>query len=567
MTLVAHWQDPSPLLVRPPEVTGIRVVDETLARRGFTTAEAAHDWLNPDLDVLAEQANVPGLDAVVERILGAVRTGERIVIFGDYDCDGVTSTATLFSALRWASPEPSRVTWRLPTRSEGYGLRDSQVEAVTSEGSGLLITVDCGSNDIETIAAVRAQGMDVAVVDHHQISATLPDDIAFANPHRAGDMGTTQLTAAGLSWLVVHKLAHSGVRVGPNGEQAKRYLDLAAIGTVGDVAQLTGVNRVIVREGLEQLRHTKRSGLRALARGGKFDLASLTAEDIPYRVTPRLNAPGRLGAPDVALKLLLAADWDSGQEFANEVLSLDKQRKHDGELILTEALAMLEGADTLDDVIVVSGDAWHCGLLGPAAAKLVERFGRPSVVVGGNGGTLAGSGRSVEDWDIAAAFRAVSAYLTHHGGHAGAAGLSVARDQLDNFRTAINAYARIAPITPPAPEHIDIDADLNNDEVTFGLARAIEGMAPFGRGNPRPVLRWRGVRVSYLRTVGKDKATVQMQLQRGDANVRAVMFKGADRIDQLSTGEPLDVLVQIAASTWNGSSRVEATVVDFQLSP
>ena len=567
MTLPPRWLEPPVITgLRTFGTPGFRIVEEILARRGFESKEAAEEWLNPDLDRLADSIALPGLEPVVSRIQQAIQSGERIVIFGDYDADGITSTAILYSALCFSSSNPAGVSWMLPTRSEGYGLRDVQVPEVAAEGPGLLITVDCGSNDGESIAAVRAVGMDVVVIDHHQISSTLPEDVPHLNPQLGDDEDAKRLTGAGLSWLVVRRLAQRGVAVGRNGEGAARYLELSILGTGGDVAGLIGFNRAMVRRGMEQLQASKRPGLKALSREGGFRLETLKAEDLPFQVTSRLNSPGRFGNPSVALDLLLARTFDEAHEAAREVVRIDQWRKDAVQRVTTEAISLAAAKRSGDAVIVVDGANWEPGVLGPVAAKLVEEFRRPAVVVSGDGALLTGSGRSVPDWDIAAAFRVVTDYLVHHGGHAAAAGLTVDRLNLDQFRAAINEYASTTIPVPEMANEIQIDADIDNDPLILELGRAIEQMAPFGKGNPRPVLRWRGVQVSDLRAVGKNKATLQFQLLRGQSSLRAVMFRGGPRLTILGSGQPVDVLIELSVGFWNGFERLEARVIDAQLS-
>jgi single-stranded-DNA-specific exonuclease len=561
MTLPSRWQPPITTGLRTFAITGIRIVDQILARRGFESKEAAEEWLEPNLERLANEVVVPGLEDVVDRIQRAVEAGERIVIFGDYDVDGVTSTAILHSALSWALKDRAPVECRLPTRSDGYGLREAQVPAIVEGGPGLLITVDCGSNDLESIAAVRSAGMDVVVIDHHQISSVLPTEVPLANPQRDPASAIVQLTAAGLAWLVVHRLDQRGVTVSRNGDGAARYLELAALGTVGDVAQLTGINRALVRDGLEQLRQTKRPGLRALARLGRFDLKTLGAEDIPFKVTPRLNAPGRVSSPQIALDLLLTASFDRAEEYAHAVFQMDAERRDLSDQILIDALAAV-GERCDDPVVFVSGDSWHSGMLGPVANKLAERYGRPAIVVGGDGEHLSGSGRSVPGWDIAAAFRDVSEHLVHHGGHAYAAGLTVSRDRLETFREAINTLAASGLV--PGVARLEFEAEIGDDAVTFGLVREIERMAPFGNGNPRPVLLWRGVQLADLRMVGKDSATAQALLVRGGSSVGAVMFASSPGSAELRNGQTIDALITLGIDTWNGRQSVKGRILDYQ---
>jgi single-stranded-DNA-specific exonuclease len=403
--------------------------------------------------------------------------------------------------------------------------------------------------------------MDVVVIDHHQISSVLPTEVPLANPQRDPASAIVQLTAAGLAWLVVHRLDQRGVTVSRNGDGAARYLELAALGTVGDVAQLTGINRALVRDGLEQLRQTKRPGLRALARLGRFDLKTLGAEDIPFKVTPRLNAPGRVSSPQIALDLLLTASFDRAEEYAHAVFQMDAERRDLSDQILIDALAAV-GERCDDPVVFVSGDSWHSGMLGPVANKLAERYGRPAIVVGGDGEHLSGSGRSVPGWDIAAAFRDVSEHLVHHGGHAYAAGLTVSRDRLETFREAINTLAASGLV--PGVARLEFEAEIGDDAVTFGLVREIERMAPFGNGNPRPVLLWRGVQLADLRMVGKDSATAQALLVRGGSSVGAVMFASSPGSAELRNGQTIDALITLGIDTWNGRQSVKGRILDYQ---
>jgi single-stranded-DNA-specific exonuclease len=562
MTLPANWREPAHIDVRTVFATGFPDVDAILQRRGFTDTDAARAWLNPDLEALAKSLHIPGLDEVIVRILRAIESGERILIFGDYDCDGITSTAILYSALCFAARDHRSVGWMLPSRDDGYGLREVQLDRVRTFKPDLLILVDCGSNDLETIAALIQDGIGVVVIDHHQISAQLPSSVPLANPQLdpAGD--ATIMTAAGLTWLTTFHLHRSGLTICRNGEGHRRYLDLAAIGTIADVASLTGINRAIVREGMQVLRDSRRHGFRALAREARIDLQQLRAEDVPFSLSTRLNSPGRIGSPDVVLRLILESNFDRATEQAREVLALDQQRKALGASIIDDAVALAEvRAD--ERILVLTGDNWHPGVLGPVATKLAEQFGRPAVVMGGNGDVITGSGRSVPGWNIAQAFREVAEFVMHSGGHSGAAGLSVQREQLEHFRAAINAYEQIVSYDQPV-EEIAIDAEIGAKGLPFGLVDAIEQLGPFGRGNPRPLFLWRDAHFMNLRFVGRNKSTAQLQIGNLQTSVGAVLFKQADRLGNPSSDRKFNVVLEPSISVWNGRSRVQARLVDFQ---
>jgi single-stranded-DNA-specific exonuclease len=359
-------------------------------------------------------------------------------------------------------------------------------------------------------------------------------------------------------------LARDGLTVAPTGRDERIYLDLAAIGTIGDVGSLHGLNRAIVREGVEILRATRRQGLRALARQTTVDLATTTAESISFKITPKLNAPGRMGSPDIALRLLLATDMDSAEELAREVIACDGERRTRAELVLAEASATLAQEETISPVIVLAGDNWPSGVLGPVAAKVAERYGRPAVILAGPGDHLGGSGRSVADWDLAAALHEIGHLLERHGGHSRAAGLTLDRSRIDDVRSALSALFLTSGIVFPAASEIQIEADLGTDMISVDLARAIEWLGPFGAGNERPVLRWRNAGISRWERVGKDKSHAQLWLGNEKQLVRAIYFGGAQTMEQTESGQRIDALIELSLGVWRNSERVDARVIDIQ---
>jgi single-stranded-DNA-specific exonuclease len=560
-----RWRDPAPLDLPPAAITGVRIVDEILARRGIRTPEQAREWLNPNLSRDCARAELPGMEQVLARISSALGQGESIRVFGDYDCDGVTSTAILFQALASAARERSLVSWELPTRDDGYGLRADVIDRAVANGVTLLIAVDCGSNDLDLVARGRELGLDIAVIDHHQITAEIPEDAALINPQRDGSAEYRNLTAAGLAYLVVVCLARDGFVVAPDGKDERVYLVLAAIGTVGDVGSLHGLNRAIVHEGVAALRKTRNLGLRALTRQSKLDLANATAETISFKIAPKLNAPGRMGSPDIALRLLLASDMDSAEELARAVIACDNDRRVQTDLVAAEVAAVLAQEGSIPPVIVLASTTWPPGLVGPVAAKVAEQHGRPAVILAGTGDYLSGSGRSVPGWDLAAAFQQMTQLLHRHGGHARAAGLSVERGRVGELRSALSDLYLRSGAAYPTESEAQIDADIKNDAISLGLAKAIERLGPFGAGNERPVLRWRNAGMARWERVGKDKSHAQLWL-RGESGqqARAIYFGGAHAIEQLASGQQFDALVELSLGVWRQAEQIDLRVIDIQ---
>ena len=320
-----RWRDPLPLESPPLSITGNRIVDEILARRGFASVKEAREWLTADLLRHCASAELSGMDLVVARIARAIDAGEKIRVFGDYDCDGVTSSAIVSGAIGCALGRRGSVDVELPSREQGYGLRPDVLDRAIADGVTLLVVVDCGSNDLEMISEAKGRGLDAVVIDHHQLGVMIPDGTAVVNPQRDAPSQLRAMTAAGLAYLVVVCLARDGYEVAPPDKDERIYIDLAAIGTIGDVGSLREpMNRAIVRAGVPVLQQTRRLGLRALARQGRFDIRTMTAEDVSYKITPRLNAPGRIGNPDIAFKLLTATDMEPADDLARQVLAADQ---------------------------------------------------------------------------------------------------------------------------------------------------------------------------------------------------------------------------------------------------
>ncbi len=520
---------------------------QVLVRRGLADPGAARAWL-----AAAERhdpSEFAGIDAVCTRVLDHVRAGRRITIHGDYDVDGVCSTAILVRVLRALGAD---VDWFLPSRAEdGYGLSTATVQRLAARGTKLLITVDCAITAVDEVAAARAAGMDVVVTDHHSPRAdgVLPD-APIVHPAVCG-YPCLDLCAAGVAYKLAAALLSAA---GEDPALADADLDLVALATIADCVPLRGENRRLVRAGLRSIAATKRPGLRALMRVARVDPARIDATAVGFRLAPRINAAGRLERADAGLELMLTPDEIRAAQIADELDRLNSERRMTETRILFEAEAMLterersEGGERFSYVLAAEG--WHKGVIGIVASRIAERHHRPTVLVALDAvtGSGTGSGRSIPGFDLLAGLNASAAHLARHGGHRAAAGCEVLASELDAFRAAFEAHAA-ATLTPEdlVPTR-RVDAIVAGDEIGLPLAEELQGLAPFGIGNPSVTLLVPAARCSDPRPMGEGKH-VRFTMASGAASARAVAF-GVATVD---CDNPLDATFTLEVNEYNGS--------------
>ena len=487
------------------------------------------------------------MPVAVELIRRHLEKGTRVAVFGDYDVDGVCSTAMMVRTLRGLGADPL---WRLPSRDEGYGLSVEAIDGLREAGAGLLITVDCGITATAEVAHARGLGMDVIVTDHHRPADQLPD-CPIVHPG-LGEPPSAELCAAG----VVLKL--SAALTG--GEQD---LDLAGLATVCDMVPLHGENRRIAREGLQALSRTTRPGLRALMRVAALEPGDVDAQAAGFRLGPRINAAGRLQRADAALELLLTDDEGRATEVAQELDGLNHDRRATEQRILHAAEAACAGQMSAA-AIVVAGEGWHPGVVGIVASRLVERHRRPCVVIGLDGGSGRGSGRSVAPYDLHAGLAAASHHLTRFGGHRMAAGLEIDAGEIPAFRAALAAHAG-ERLSPDDLQRVQpVDAVVPGGALNLDLAEELERIGPFGQGNPAPVLMVPGARIEHVTAMGEERDHARFSLRSGGARARGVAFRTSQRSLAAAGAKPHDVAVGLERNRWNGA--VEARVVLRSLS-
>ena len=452
-----------------------------LAARGCTDPAAAQALLGQG-EPLSDPFLLTDMDKAVVRIQEAIENEELMVIYGDYDVDGISATAILYECL---TSQGAHVRCKLPTRGSGYGLTRAALESLASKGFKLVVTVDNGISAVEEAACAKELGLDLIITDHHLPGDTLPDAIAVVDPKRPDDESPFKdLCGAGVAFKLCAALEGCDPA-----ELLEMYGELAALGTVADVMPLVGENRTIVREGLSLLQDTMRPGLHALLESAGCGGKPVTADTVSYSLAPRLNAAGRMDNAAVALKLLLCGDEDQATGIAERLAEINTERQQTEQQVFAAALQALEAdpARTRDRVLVVSGEDWHPGVIGIVAARLMERFSRPVIVISMHEGEGRGSGRAPDPFDLHSALADCAQYLTRFGGHAAAAGVEIEEENLAAFRQTINEWAA-AHAAPPEAVSLRLDAAATLGELNLENVGELARLAPFGRENPTPVL-------------------------------------------------------------------------------
>ena len=530
-----------------------------LVSRGFREPEQAKRYLRPRLDHLHAPATLGDMDRAVERIVAAVRGGEMILIHGDYDVDGICSTTILTKTLRWLG---GKVTPFIPHRSDGYDLTAAGVAAARRVGATLVVTCDCGTSALAPIKELRAAGIDVIVSDHHLPGGPLPESYATLNPRKPGCPSPDKdLCAAGVAYKIAMAVTAA---MGASPNPVFNMLDLVALATIADVAPLRGENRVLAIYGLKLLNETKNVGLRALIRAAGLDRKQITSGRVGFILAPRLNAAGRVGSAMLGVELLLAADESVANPIARQLEELNGHRQDLDRQALEQARDMVQALDLEQTYgIVLAAEGWHPGIIGIVASRIVEEFGRPTILIALEGNEGKGSGRSISPFDLHAGISACRDLLLRFGGHRSAAGVTIARDRVAEFTQCFNAVAR-SRLTPAdlVPElRADLEVELR--EVDDRLEELLRYVEPCGIGNPSPVLVARGVRLAAApRIVGKDG--LRLRLEQNGTELTALGWGMAARSAELAAGATIDVAFRLERDEWNGESRLQARLADFR---
>jgi single-stranded-DNA-specific exonuclease len=550
------------------------VVSQLLLVRGVGDARTARAFLDSPMSNLHAPQKLPNLDRAVELIRHAVATNARICIYGDYDVDGTTGTAILLGLLHKLN---ARATFYVPHRlEEGYGLNAQALRQLAADGVQLLITVDCGIASVSEADLAGELGVTLVVTDHHEMKAELPKAAAVVHPRLPGsEYPFGGLCGAGvafkLAWGLAQKVSGSE-RVTPElREFLMDAMGLSALGLIADVVPLRDENRVFVKHGLKRLVADPPVGLQALlAVSGLAEGKPLRAEDIGYRIAPRINAAGRLGCARLVVELLTTKSPAKAKEIAEFLEGQNKERQAIERKIVKDAREMVEAHGFHEQSgIVLAHPDWHPGVVGIVAGRIAEYYARPTLVVAVKEGDVStGSARSVPGFAVNEALQGCDAVLEGHGGHAAAAGFRVRNDRIDELREAFCSFISSHQPGGPAAPQLHLDAELPLASLTFGLLQELDKLEPYGSENPRPKFLATGLTVEQPKTMGQGERHLAFRVKQGNTTLRAVAFGMAENLeDLLSQGGQCCLAFTPKLNEWNGARRVELEVHDYQPGP
>ncbi len=533
-----------------------------LAARGHAPAEVAKRYLRPRLEQLLPADQMRDMGRAVERLTRAIRDGETVLVHGDYDVDGMCSTTLVTRALRLLGGTAVPF---IPRRLlDGYDLTEAGVRAAHEAGATVVVTCDCGTSAVAPVAALQSAGIDVIISDHHLPGGDLPNAFAVLNPRQPGcESEDKDLAAVGVAFKLALALTRA---MGGNENQVFGMLDLVALATIADIAPLRGENRVFARYGLKLLGETQNLGLRALIRAAGLDNKALTAGRVGYILAPRLNAVGRLGHAMRGVELLLSDTEHEANTIARELEELNVKRQEIDRAVLQEARARVLQLD-LDETfgIVLAGDGWHPGVIGIVASRIVEEFGRPTILIGMDGNQGKGSGRSISRFDLHDGIGRCRHLLERFGGHRSAAGVTIAREQVEAFARCFNDGARARLTLDDLVPELRVDMEVVLADITPEFEALLRHLEPCGMGNPSPMLMTRGVQLAAPpRVVGQGGLKLRFATGAGEP-LDAIGWSLGSRIRELDVGRAIDIAYRLERDEYQGVSRLQARLADFRV--
>jgi len=544
------------------------IVSQILINRGITTPDDAKGFLFPSLEHLLNPFLMKDMGKGIERLIQAILEREQIVIYGDYDADGITSIVILVKFLKEIH---DRTTYYIPGRiEEGYGLSKAAIDRFREDGTNLIITVDCGISDHEEIAYATTLGIDVIVTDHHEIPDIMPDCSAVINPHRRDcSFPFKSLAGVGVVFNLLialrGKLRDLGFWKDREYPNLMKYLDLVAIGTIGDVVPLVDENRVLAKIGLGVANNTERVGLKALMAISDMGNKGVSSESAAFRLIPRINAAGRIGSPGDAVELLLTEDEGKATLLAERLDSYNRKRQEIERAILDEILEEINTNIDIDSVnsLVFSSYTWHPGVIGIVASKLVDRYYIPAILISIKDGIGRGSGRSIVEFNLYEGLdKRCSSLLLSYGGHRYAAGISIREEDIGKFSATLSAAVREDIGDEKLTPQTAIDALCGLDEIDYTLISQIEMLAPFGNMNPEPLLCSRKVTISSPMVVGNNHLRIRAN---GDSTHYDTIWFNGGHLSGLLSGRAVDIVFTPQINHWNGKNSIQLKMRDASI--
>lgn len=538
------------------------LLSRLLVNRGLTNPDAARAFLTPDLSQLHDPFRFHDMKRAVERIVRAVQNQEQILVYGDYDVDGITSISVIIRVL--GKLLPGKLLYYIPKRlEEGYGLHLASLEKALAKGVSLIITVDCGISAIQETAFLKTKGIDIIITDHHEPPECLPDAYAIINPKMdASGYPFGQLAGVGVTFKLLQGLAAYFPELE---KKLLENLDLVALGTVADIVPLLGENRILVKYGLAGMSKTHNVGLQALLQVAGLKDREITAGHISFILAPRINAAGRMGNPSHGVKLFITADPLSAMDLARELDKENQTRQEIENLVLQDALGQIQSNPAIleEHAIVLAGEKWHLGVIGIVASKLVEIYNKPVILIGLDGDEGRGSGRSIHGFNLFEAIEASSSYLIKFGGHEFAAGITITRENIPGFTKRFLEISKERLTKEDLVPFLEIESLVDPNTITLDLTRELGKLAPCGPANPTPVLGCKALDLVEYRNVGENGKHIKIKVTKTNATFEGIGFNmGAVQAELAGTRE-VDLAFSLEENHWNGSSQIQLNIKDI----
>lgn len=538
------------------ENTSISTFQKILENRGIVDEDEKLEFNDPFLFSDMEKA--------VKRIFEAIEKKERIIVFGDYDVDGITGSLILYSTLKKMG---AVVSYRLPNRlKDGYGLSEKFIDEFASKDINLIITVDCGISCRSQVAKAKENNIDVIITDHHTIPKEAPDAVAIIHPKYDSLYPYKDLTGAGVALKMAHALLLRTEEKESIEEKLKSLVDLAALGTVADLGPIKGENKFIVREGLKSLTNTKWPGLKKILKlSATKEEDEIDGSTIGFKIAPRINAAGRIGDPYTAMSLLLQEeDGEKVEKFGDELESLNIKRQEMTKIAMEEAEQIFLKSGLENKILIVESQDWHVGILGLVAGRLVEKYARPVILMQDFGETLVGSARSPEYFNIVDALTTFGHLLPSFGGHAQAGGFNVKKKDLAEFKEKLIEYANKKLADNELKPSLVIDCFLNPEEISFEFIEKMNKLKPFGIENARPVFIMEGLEPYFIDQVGKEKDHLKFMVKSKDKEVNVIGFRMGEFMSDIRQHRKIDLVFTIEKNVWNNQEKIQFKAIDFR---